>query len=269
MVGVLPPGGWITDPALFALGPSDIASQPEVQGGGAVYVSQASALSLTHSSFLNCSATQGRGGGLRIRIGQATLLNRVSFQSCSAASGGALSVGSMKQLSGMVTSVLDCAFSSNSASTQLPCNSPDCISLDATLVGTLGDGGAASFDGCAVDLVDSNFSSNFASGRGGALFAQLPSDTSAVTLLTVPTVGLPAPKGLPYTYVAQFVGNGAGVAGGAIAMHGYVLNVSAHYNVNALTGIAVLDPLMYTLFQGNSAPTGEQICTLLQGRIHR
>ncbi|MEW5313066.1 MAG: hypothetical protein WDW38_004660 [Sanguina aurantia] len=258
VVGVLPPGGWITNPVLFALGPSDIASQPEVQGGGAVYVSQASTLSLTHSSFLNCSATRGRGGGLRIRIGQVTHLSGVSFQSCSAASGGALSVGSMKQLSGMVTSILDCTFSRNAASTQLPCNSSDCIGLDATLVGTLGDGGAASFDGCAVELADSNFSSNSALGRGGALFAQLPSDTSVVTLLTT-KVGLPAPEGLPYAYVAQFVGNGAGVAGGAIAMHGYVLNVSAHYNINASAGIAVLDPLMYTLFQGNSAPTGGAI----------
>lgn len=188
-----------------------------------------------------------------MRGSQRSDIKQTTFLNCQAGAGGALSANSMLQPAGVLLGLSLNQFTSNTASTQLPCPVAVCIDLDATLVGTQGDGGAATIDGCDLLLFNTNsFTSNVASGRGGAMFAQRPSDSAQIISLSDDLVSIhhPAPSGLPYFYHLSFINNSALVAGGALAMDGYQLTMS---NVGSGTVIAQT----YTLFQGNTAPGGK------------
>ncbi|MEW5301128.1 MAG: hypothetical protein WDW36_004007 [Sanguina aurantia] len=247
--GMLPPGGWL--PASDAtLGPGDVAARLQLQGGGAIFISQDPSVVIQRCVFHNCSAVRSRGGGLRLRGAKESHIDSCSFEGCSSAAGGAMALSSRLQTVGVIMGMQDNTFSNNVASNQLACPAAQCIDMDATLMGTVGDGGAMSVDGCDLSLYTSNsFTLNVAYGRGGAIFAQRPSDTGRLRVVCDASgfPSLPAPGGVPYQYLLSFVRNRAHVAGGAMALHGYLLSIPAPLPTS---------PDTYTLFYQNSAPAG-------------
>lgn len=261
--GLLPPGGWLS-PDVFAYGPEDVAPALQLQGGGGVYVSQGSGVAVYNCMFSNCSAVRSRGGGLRLRGSQRSDIKSSIFTHCRSAAGGALSANSMLQSAGVLLGINGNMFANNTASTTLPCPVDVCIDMDITLVGTQGDGGAANVDGCDLLLYNRNsFTSNFASGRGGAIFAQRPADSSRIFSYADAQVldVHPAPASFPHVYSLSFVNNTALVAGGALAMQGFQLTISPPVP----SPLWLLDPsTLYTLFQGNTAPAGKQFVGLIQ-----
>lgn len=233
----------------------DAPSQPpsQIQGGGGVFISNRRIFLVNICVFENCSAFRSKGGGLRIRAVRRGIIVSSNFSGCSAAAAGAIAINSMLQGFNVRTGLISNSFINNTASTQLACPSDTCVPLDATLVGTQGDGGAVAMDGCYLILYDVNsFVSNFAAGRGGALFAQRPSDVSALQLAgdAGELNNYTAPGGLPYRFHTSFINNSALIAGGALALHGYAFDLGA-----PITEIP--DAPLYTLFYGNVAPTGE------------
>lgn len=150
-------------------------------------------------------------------------------------------------------------FTNNSASTQLECPASACVELDKTLVGTQGDGGAMSIEGCSLDLYNVNtFESNTASGRGGALFAQRPAEFGLILFesdYSAEKRVFSAPGCAPdqYPIHTSFINNTALASGGAIALSGYTLDLGTPLK-EAMYAFA------YTLFYGNMASTGRHSC---------
>lgn len=252
-VGVLTSSGWRTNSS-FALGPDDVSLQPQLQGGGSVFASNMFDAAIASNTFENCSSVRSKGGGIRIRACQRATLSLNSFAGCRAAAGGAVSVSSMLQDVNQETGFVSNNFTSNVASTQLGCPSPVCVELDTTLVGTQGDGGAVSLEGSSILVYNiNNFVNNSASGRGGAIFAQRSTGTSVITLYgeSGEPRNFATPGGLPYLVLASFINNSASVAGGALALQGYALNLTFPL-------LQAPNALLYTLFTGNTAPTGDQ-----------
>lgn len=252
MVGVLPPGGWVsTADSLFSS--NELSLHPQIQGGGGLFVSNVHLITLDADTFENCSSVRSKGGGVRIRACQVAAIHNSTFTGCSAAGGGAVAFSSMLTWAGSQAGSQGNTFTSNSASTQLECPTAECVGLDATLVGTQGDGGAISMDGNSLILHNINtFTSNSAAGRGGAVFAQNPSDSPRLQVRGDLTDlrNFTAPGGLPYLFRTSFVNNSALMSGGALALHGYVLSLEALL-------LSSPNAQLYTLFYGNTAPTGE------------
>lgn len=252
-VGVLPLGGWLA--AGSVAGPSDILSHPQMQGGGCLFVSNRSTLVSGFSTFDMCSSVHSKGGGIRMRACVRVAISSSDFTGCSAAAGGALSVSSMLQGSNSQVGVEGSTFVGNIASTHLPCPGTVCVNIDSTLVGTQGDGGAIAIDSCSLFMYNYNsFTSNTASGRGGAMFAQRPVGGSQLNIVSDvhDNTSFIIPGGFPNVsrYRVFFTNNSALVAGGAIALHGYVLSMEAPLH-------DLQEAPLYTLFYGNTAPTGE------------
>lgn len=254
LVGVLPEKGWLPTPDTV-ISPRNALTQLQLQGGGAVFLSSFKLVDMVDCVLESCRAVRSKGGGLRIRASVRADVKQTSFSGCQAAAAGALSVSSMLQLPSVRVGLQSNVFTNNSASMQLECPGPVCVDLDTTLVGTQGDGGAVSIDGCSLDLFNVNmFESNHASGRGGALFAQRPpesglvlfeSDYSSERSFFSAAGSVPD----PFPIHTSFVNNSALGSGGAMALRGFTLDLGT-----------IQDPLeafAYTLFAGNVAPTGE------------
>lgn len=255
LVGVLPPGGWgpVSD---TVLGLKDVTLQPQFQGGGGMFFSSFQFVNMLKCVFEACSSVRSKGGGLRIRAGVRVELTSVFFTHCSAAAAGALSVSSMLQLPGVYMGLRTTEFINNSASTQLECPSSTCVEPDSTLVGTQGDGGAVSVDGCGMNFYNQNtFSFNSAAGRGGAVFAQRPAESPVIFFMFASTSGksfFSVESGsAPYPIHTSFSNNTALISGGAMAIRGYQLDLGTPTDES-------LFALAFTLFYGNVAPTGER-----------
>lgn len=259
LVGVLPTGGWPAT-ANSALGPTKTSTQLQLHGGGAVFLSSFGVVNFENCTFNACSSVRSKGGGLRIRACVRALIKATSFTGCQAATAGALSISSMLQLPGVLVGLLGTTFTNNTASMQLDCPQLACVELDTTLVGAQGDGGAIGIDGSSLLLFNINtFTSNSATGRGGAVFAQRPSgggllhfdgDSHRIGDNTAEQSTLTALAAFPQYLHTSFVNNSALVAGGALAIRGYILSSG--------TSQSEAGPV-YTLFYGNVSPTGEPV----------
>lgn len=261
-VGSLPSGDWAS--AHSELQSAAASSQPpsQTQGGGGVFISNRQVIYIGGCVFDSCSSIRSKGGGLRIRACRRAVLEYSTFSGCRAAAAGAVAINSMLQRTSVKLGIVSCSFTNNTASTQLECPSEACVPLDATLVGTQGDGGAVAVDGCNLILYDLNsFVSNSAAGRGGAVFAQRPAYDSLIQLAgdEGDLRNLTAPGGLPYLFRTGFINNSASVAGGAIALHGYAFELGCPITEYP-------DAPLYTLFDGNVAPTGEFVIASTSAR---
>lgn len=258
VVGALPPGGRIST-SDSVLGPRDVSTQLQLQGGGGMFISSFELLSVVDCMFTLCRSVRSKGGGLRFRACMRADLKHTSFTHCQAAAAGALFVGSMLQVPRVRVGLQSTVFTNNSASTQLECPASACVELDRTLVGTQGDGGAVSIDGCSLDLYNVNtFESNTASGHGGALFAQRPAESGFILFESDYSElerRFSAPGYAPdqYPIHTSFINNTALASGGAIALSGYMLDLGTPLK-------EATDAFPYTLFHGNMASTGRHSC---------
>ncbi|MEW5320161.1 MAG: hypothetical protein WDW38_011256 [Sanguina aurantia] len=256
------PGGWVQDP--FADTLASYLAYPLYRGGGSLFLTEVTLLSIQGSQFHGCSAPHSQGGALRVRFSGAGLIQDCEFVGCTALSGGALSLSNMNMGSGEVFEVRNSSYTGNTAVAvpQAECPVSSCVPNDQQLVP--GSGGAIQINGATLLLSGGcSFVSNSAQGRGGALFAELPFDTSYIQILPQSedgsgVLGAVQPvtlAGVSYNLSVAFSNNTAQVSGGAIALRNYPLYMSSSVDATSDQPSPGAG-LSYSLFQGNSAPTG-------------
>ncbi|MEW5307023.1 MAG: hypothetical protein WDW36_009444 [Sanguina aurantia] len=207
----------------------------------------------------------GQGGAVKARFSGAGQIIDSVFLGNTALSGGAVSLSNMNMGYGEEFEMSNSTFVANSAVMvpQRNCPTNSCVPNEIVLVP--GSGGAIQISGTALLLSRGcSFISNTAQGRGGALFAELPFDTSIIRITSQQGARIgsavaaltTAPEGLPLTYSIIFLNNTAQVSGGAIAARNYPLSISAAAVVTSTMNSTRDTALTYSLFQGNSAPTG-------------
>ncbi|MEW5320181.1 MAG: hypothetical protein WDW38_011274 [Sanguina aurantia] len=258
------PAGWVTDQFGYARNKATYLANSEYHGGGAVWAVQTS-LHIQGSRFENCSAPHAQGGAVKARFSGAGQIIDSVFLGNTALSGGAVSLSNMNMAYGEEFEMSNSTFVANSAVMvpQRNCPTNSCVPNEIVLVP--GSGGAIQISGTALLLSRGcSFISNTAEGRGGALFAELPFDTSIIRITSQQGARIgsavaaltTAPEGLPLTYSIIFLNNTAQVSGGAIAARNYPLSISAAAVVTSTMNSTRDTALTYSLFQGNSAPTG-------------